>query len=1001
MKRFFLCSTILAAILLTSLCSSAQSIVYENDFATTSRFAEFTQVDDGNGYCYQSWTYDSNSQSAFINLEDSGYWVFLISPAQNLQADKIYKLTFTARLDANYSEQAVSVYLGTGNALTQIRKKRILYKSLAKTTEAQPVEVEFTPTADGTYYLGFLKASTEDYCGLYIDDIQLSIKNSVSAPSAVSNLSATAGSDGALSATISFTTPATDINGGAISSLEKVELYRGETLIKTFATPSVGAELQYTDSEATAGLTTYTVYAYNEAGKGREASTTVFVGTDTPGAPENAIAKDCGETILISWEAPSTGENGGYVGSNITYTIYNASTGDAIAENLAETSYTYTPKITARQELFAFDIKATNASGEGKTKARTNTIVFGEPYTLPFAESFANTQFTSGPWGMEILNSGGTNMPEWFVREQGLNPMADSEDNDFGVISFRPMSSKDVGFLYSGKITTGNAANPTLQFYTYNNGTDANKIDVMLSLNGGEYQTIQSIDLTTLPTVGWNLVSMPLASYIASATDYISIGFKAYCQTSNLRCVHIDNIRVKNLLQHDLEIADIYSAKSFTTGAKGAIDVTIYNNDDNAESDYTVILYRDGNLEATLPGAALPIDKQTIITFEVTPTNQYAANTTFSASVEMRDDENVENNQSDEIAVVINPAPYPAATALTGTAEGATCKLTWNAPTIGNSLSVTEDFESYKPFITNRIGEWTLIDGDGLATVRPQNDEGQPARFNNVGKPMAYIVFNAKEAGITSENWEAHNGDHSLAAFSCATGNTADWLISPLLADVQQRVTFFARNVSTIYGNESIKFMYSTTDKNPESFTSVAETVVDGRWNEYRYNIPAEAKYFAICHASSDCMAMLLDDITYYPASLDFANMTLIGYNIYRDGEKVNATPVTGTSYNDNPEKGKHTYAITAVYDKGESSYSNMVTIETNQGGISTFRDAAKVFGGKGAIIVNAEIGSHIAIFSADGRDILDTTLSANEIPATPGFYIVTIDGNPYRIIVR
>ena len=54
------------------------------------------------------------------------------------------------------------------------------------------------------------------------------------------------------------------------------------------------------------------------------------------------------------------------------------------------------------------------------------------------------------------------------------------------------------------------------------------------------------------------------------------------------------------------------------------------------------------------------------------------------------------------------------------------------------------------------------------------------------------------------------------------------------------------------------------------------------------------------------------------------------GYNIYRDGEKVNDEPVTGTSYTDAvSEGGTHEYTITSVYaDGGESAESEQVSIE-------------------------------------------------------------------------
>lgn len=54
------------------------------------------------------------------------------------------------------------------------------------------------------------------------------------------------------------------------------------------------------------------------------------------------------------------------------------------------------------------------------------------------------------------------------------------------------------------------------------------------------------------------------------------------------------------------------------------------------------------------------------------------------------------------------------------------------------------------------------------------------------------------------------------------------------------------------------------------------------------------------------------------------------GYNVYRDGEKVNDKPVTATSYTDVvSESGTHEYTLTSVYsDGGESAESESVSVE-------------------------------------------------------------------------
>ncbi|MDZ7741002.1 MAG: S8 family serine peptidase [Bacteroidota bacterium] len=54
----------------------------------------------------------------------------------------------------------------------------------------------------------------------------------------------------------------------------------------------------------------------------------------------------------------------------------------------------------------------------------------------------------------------------------------------------------------------------------------------------------------------------------------------------------------------------------------------------------------------------------------------------------------------------------------------------------------------------------------------------------------------------------------------------------------------------------------------------------------------------------------------------------LLGYNIYRNGSKVNPSVVTATSYGDNGlAGGTYNYSVTAVYDAGESNHAGPVEV--------------------------------------------------------------------------
>lgn len=58
------------------------------------------------------------------------------------------------------------------------------------------------------------------------------------------------------------------------------------------------------------------------------------------------------------------------------------------------------------------------------------------------------------------------------------------------------------------------------------------------------------------------------------------------------------------------------------------------------------------------------------------------------------------------------------------------------------------------------------------------------------------------------------------------------------------------------------------------------------------------------------------------------SQVQLLGYNIYRDGEKINSSVVTGKSYTDVCEvPGLHIYRVSSVYDAGESVLSDETSV--------------------------------------------------------------------------
>lgn len=94
---------------------------------------------------------------------------------------------------------------------------------------------------------------------------------------------------------------------------------------------------------------------------------------------------------------------------------------------------------------------------------------------------------------------------------------------------------------------------------------------------------------------------------------------------------------------------------------------------------------------------------------------------------------------------------------------------------------------------------------------------------------------------------------------------------------------------------------YSETGTDMSSFVQFDQTarITTLSWNDkYEFNLPQGAKHFAIRKVTNDGWVMFIDDVTFSPDTLaSQAGIMLSGYNIYKNGVRLNEAPVVSTSY--------------------------------------------------------------------------------------------------------
>ncbi len=894
---------------------------YEETFETEADFNMFS-VDNANNDDY-TWTYDGMYKRAKYSYSDVDYaddW--LITPKVRLQKGMFYTVTFNAWSGLESMPERMEVKYGTGKSPSELNKT--FMKATTLPAYQNIVSKDLVADEDMDVYFGFHAVSEYGMFNLYLDDISISEGRSTTVPKAATNLKAQPVQGNPYSTVVSFNAPSESYAGDPLQAIKKIELLRDGSVINTFDNPTPGEELSFTDVLEASAEVTYTVVAYNEGGKGLVSGPLkVFVGEDVPESPKNITAKDNTTAIELGWDKVSeVGANGGTVNpDNVKYRIYDIVQNDEgttteLKGETAETRYSIEMNTSeGEQSLLQFALDAYNVAG-GSKKAITPAVVVGAPHTLPFVESFAD---------------GGMHYTSWWISTNGYSKFTLSDqmsvDGDGGSAMFPGYVANDSAWLNTGKISLGAATNPALVYSHCAKPGKKVSLTVQVMKPDGTVDELVKHDYATMTgTAAWTTDKVTLDQY--KSQPYIIVKFLATTEEAG-NALYIDGINLNDMLGNDLS-ASISVPETLTKGAAVQVAVTVANEGANDAEAYTVKLKADGNdveeKEVNEPLASL---SSRVFNFDYTPSVlSESGSVVLSAEVIFQSDAKTDNNTAQAEAKLEAPTlPAPETAKAEDTEAGV--KVSWTMPA-SSTQTLTDDFESYDAWAYDGIGDWTMIDGDGAYT----GGMFEGLDYPNQGQPFAFMVFNPElmYEGLTTRfpEFTPHSGGQYLMSVYSGNGSTIvdndDWLISPALPGVAQTVTFYVSNLNIMdeSGAElpsvhKFDVLASSTGKERADFTKVGETLTHDsqEWTKMTVELPEGTKYFAINNITDadNSMMLMIDDVTYTKGT-DSPN----GFNIYRDGEKLHTAAADATEYTDNEAtSGKHRYAVTALYDEGES----------------------------------------------------------------------------------
>ncbi len=178
-----------------------------------------------------------------------------------------------------------------------------------------------------------------------------------------------------------------------------------------------------------------------------------------------------------------------------------------------------------------------------------------------------------------------------------------------------------------------------------------------------------------------------------------------------------------------------------------------------------------------------------------------------------------------------------------------------------------DDFESHPDFATS-FAPWTTVDVD-----MSENYVFQGVTFPEMGDPMAFMIFNPSATVPPLTTVSAHSGEKMAACFAAIHGPNNDWLITPMLVNVDE-IRFWARSITADYGLERFKVGVSTTGNHPNQFTIISgPNYIEAPdvWTEYIFACPFSIghAYLGIQCVSDDAFIFFVDDVGVFVVSTD------------------------------------------------------------------------------------------------------------------------------------
>lgn len=995
-----------------SIFLGAMMAPYEYDFTMRKEFLNdgYTIIDANNdGICFQTNGLGARCGHAEkkISMDD-----WLVLPGIYLEGGKSHLFTLTAHCYQPENAEIVEAKYGTAPEVASM-KTALINQTTIKSNRLNPSVLTgvVTPATSGVYYIGIhAKSSANKGVTTYhvmIPRVSLGAPMNPACPNSATKVALKPASDGSLSAGVEYTAPSTSMGGTSYSpqppsrpqpTMLKMMVYVGdETEPRQTVSVPGGYSGTFPQPVTFDERGDKTIRVVAEAPTGEQSIPTeasAYVGPYEPKQPADLRITEVYQpgTVRLEWAPVTLDVKGNPLPEGHTsYMVYTRdSEGNDVPmldQPITETSYVFDAlENVSEQHFVQYWVGAFNWDFPSKL-TRSDYIPVGVPYNLPLrfstVEDLENYTVAFGARGYGQFG---------VFKDAAAVTSSDGDGVFYGT---RGQMGNDSGSLRTGIISLVGAKNPEVILDTYKLAEgDVNIVQVSVFCNGTE-EVVRFDRHTDMPVGEWTKLRYDLSKWRDKNVQVVvTMGILSISDC------YVDNIRIQDTPDFDLAVTSLTAPARIAAGKPFSLSATVENVGYKDAGTFEATLKRNGETVDTRTISGLEVDAEMLLEFEAELTNFLENDRAdFSVEVALTDDGNAANNVSKVVSVDRQKSTLPGPDVLQGDASSEGNLISWMpVQGAGDEEAITESFESAEPWAAYH-GDWTFLDRDGkpLGTI---NEIEIPVIEHGV-TTGSFFVFDMSGFGEGSPvNLDAHSGDRFIfSMYRRDNRSVDDWAISPLLNGKEQTISFFAKRLAEQYV-EQLEILYTFEDEfNYESYTKVegfGTQIVPSAWTEYTALIPAGAKHFAIRSRAANGMMFMVDDVTFMPMKPE-----LLGYNIYRNGDKLNKAPLTEPSYLDTTAgTDPHTYHASAVYASGESELSQPLSLQYS--GLKSV--AAENFGVtvEGLdIIVSGAGAAPVAIASVDGRQLHVSLGDTRFTAPAPGVYLLTVGNQTLKILVK